>query len=309
MNNQRQTFNTRYEVILVTPDMAASWLKSNAKQQRNLSTLRVKEYASMMRRNEWMVTHQAIGIDRQGNVIDGQHRLSAVVSAGIPVSMTVAFDVDPLTFRALDRGFSRTYEQIAKVAGVDWVNSNMVAGAHSLLWKPGQPGTVNNRWGAADLIDVLNFFKDDIQVAYPPKYSGGHCLIQAPIRGAVLRALVSGILSKERATDFIYCIATGLPTESGGVKDNAALILRDYMLKTRPSKIRTVKFTTFCVTLRVIKHFNEGTVTKYSGNLLKHTESEYYGWFPTFLDVMPSYMSFQSFVDSEESLGKGKNAA
>ena len=248
-----------------------------------------------------MVTHQAIGIDNAGNVIDGQHRLSAVVAAGIPVLMTVAFDVDPQTFRALDRGFTRTYEQIAKVAGAQWANSNIVAGAHTLLWKPNAPGSFNNRWGAADLIHVLEHFKDELQTVYPSKFSGSGSLIQASIRGAVLRAIVSGVMSKDRASDFIYCIATGLPTENGGISDNAALALRGHMMKSRASKAKTVKHAAFCVTLKALKHFNDGTMTKHTSNLLTYRETDQYRWFPTYLDQMPQYMPFPLFIKSEEA--------
>jgi len=73
----------RMEWRLITPEVATSLLKNNA-GNRNLRSTVVEHYADQMKRGEWKPTHQAIAIGADENIIDGQHRLSAIVKSGLP---------------------------------------------------------------------------------------------------------------------------------------------------------------------------------------------------------------------------------
>jgi hypothetical protein len=53
------------------------------------------------------VTHQDIAFDSNGVLVDGQHRLAAIIEADLPVEMTVFTDVEPDNFDVLDTGEKR----------------------------------------------------------------------------------------------------------------------------------------------------------------------------------------------------------
>lgn len=76
------------EYVSITPQLAVEWLKSNTGNRR-LSEPVVEAYASDMRAGAWKLTHQGIAFDASGRLIDGQHRLQAIVKAGFPVTMAV----------------------------------------------------------------------------------------------------------------------------------------------------------------------------------------------------------------------------
>lgn len=99
------------EIILVTPEIAAHWLASNT-SNRPLRKSLVRDYAAQMKGGEWLVTHQQIAftgnLTSPGRLIDGQHRLSAVILSGASVRMAVAFGVDEKTFMVTDRGATRS---------------------------------------------------------------------------------------------------------------------------------------------------------------------------------------------------------
>ena len=78
---------------LVTPEMAEKWLSSNADNQRQLKKARVEKYAKEMLDGMWLYNGESIVISESGRLLDGQHRLSAVIKAGIPVEMAVIDDV------------------------------------------------------------------------------------------------------------------------------------------------------------------------------------------------------------------------
>lgn len=98
-----------FEEVCVTPEMAAEWLDRLCAKQRNMDNQTVAKYARAIRSGEWLLTHQAIAFDVRGFLIDGQHRLTAVVQTGATVDMIVArynteFDTHTLP---VDEGISR----------------------------------------------------------------------------------------------------------------------------------------------------------------------------------------------------------
>src|SRR5712692_3591943 len=57
-----------------------------------------------IQRGEWQLTGEAIKLDDEGRVRDGQNRLHAIVQAGIPVRSVVARGVSEDAFKVMDSG-------------------------------------------------------------------------------------------------------------------------------------------------------------------------------------------------------------
>lgn len=73
------------KTVLITPEMAEEFLKHNTRN-RNIRLPYVEELATYMRQGKWDVTHQGIGFYEDGTLFDGQHRLHAIIKAGVPVN-------------------------------------------------------------------------------------------------------------------------------------------------------------------------------------------------------------------------------
>jgi len=84
---------------------------------RPVSRSVVRSFAEAMQRGEWIVTHQGIAFDVNGVLIDGQHRLAAIVEADVPVDLTVFTDVDDGTFDVLDTGKRRNAADVLAIEG------------------------------------------------------------------------------------------------------------------------------------------------------------------------------------------------
>ena len=104
------------DVILVTPEMAAGWLQRN-KINRAVRKHAVDHYARQMRLGQWRLTHQGICIDADGNLVDGQHRLEAIVQSQVSVEMMVTVLSKTATALAmpLDTGMLRSYADILSI--------------------------------------------------------------------------------------------------------------------------------------------------------------------------------------------------
>jgi hypothetical protein len=106
------------EIETITPNDAAAMLrKSEGARQRSLSEIAVEKMARAIAAGEWRVTHQGIAVDDAGVVLDGQHRLHAIVRADQAVTMMVTRGVDPALFDVLDTGRARTTADTLRIAG------------------------------------------------------------------------------------------------------------------------------------------------------------------------------------------------
>jgi hypothetical protein len=107
----------RARVMLITPKIAARLLAKNDPENRNVAWNRVTGYSTDMLGKRWKLTHQGICInDDNDTMIDGQHRLQAVIMAAVPVLMLVVRVSDITIHDSIDRGGVRT---VAFVTGLD----------------------------------------------------------------------------------------------------------------------------------------------------------------------------------------------
>jgi len=121
----------RSKVQIVTPKKAAEYLERNT-TNRPLSQRTVREFAQAMRRGEWRVTHQGIAFDTTGALVDGQHRLAAIVEADTPVQVTVFTEVPVGAFDVLDTGRRRKAADVLAIEGEK--NAVMLAAMVRTVW-------------------------------------------------------------------------------------------------------------------------------------------------------------------------------
>lgn len=96
----------RTEIEEITPDIARELLKKNY-DNRQIRHRAVEDFVKAIKRSDWKLTHQGIAIARSGRLIDGQHRLLAIIESGVAVRMNVSRDVEDDTFDSIDIGKTR----------------------------------------------------------------------------------------------------------------------------------------------------------------------------------------------------------
>lgn len=98
----------RTEVVLVTPQLAKEWLRHNKPDNRRQTKARIQYYAEEMKAGRWQLTSQGIAFNTLGQLTNGQHRLSAIVEANIPIQMSVTYDEPVSAYIELDTGAKRS---------------------------------------------------------------------------------------------------------------------------------------------------------------------------------------------------------
>jgi hypothetical protein len=107
----------RTEVKLITPDLATIYLQKSI-GNRNENAKTVAYYADQMSRNLWVLTGQGISFDSNNRLIDGHHRLSAIIKSKKSIPMLLIFGVQDGAFEVYDSGKNRTFGDIYKIEGI-----------------------------------------------------------------------------------------------------------------------------------------------------------------------------------------------
>ena len=100
----------------VTPDRAAKLLEKNT-MNRNISLLTVKRYALAMKSGEWEQNGQTITIAEDGTILDGQHRLWAVIESGMTIVFLIVYNVRKEAIATIDSGVVRTFRNLLQIKG------------------------------------------------------------------------------------------------------------------------------------------------------------------------------------------------
>jgi hypothetical protein len=91
------------ETILVTPKVAAAWLERNL-GNRPLVERHVEDLVWEMKNGKFQTTPQGLIFNTCEELVDGQHRLTAIVRSGISIEMRVTFNFEGTYDSPIDTG-------------------------------------------------------------------------------------------------------------------------------------------------------------------------------------------------------------
>ena len=128
----------RIEVI--TPEKATQVLASH-ENYRPLSPRRMDAYSARMRDGDWHF-NSMLQFDCSGELVDGQNRLAAVVSSGLPQAFVCLYNVPPDAAAAIDNGQNRSRGHVLRAErGV--ANGTMLGAlATGIEYGPRPPGSL-----------------------------------------------------------------------------------------------------------------------------------------------------------------------
>lgn len=117
-------------VMSVSPQCATRWLAENNTHNRPLRRRTVEKYARDMACGSWALTGEPIKFATDGTLLDGQHRLAAVVKANVTVLLFVARGITAEAQLVMDTGAKRTASDAISLVGRP--NSSVLAAASRL---------------------------------------------------------------------------------------------------------------------------------------------------------------------------------
>ena len=104
-------------VEIITPEIAQQWLESYNTENRGFKTSAVNKYVRDIESGNWAFLGDPIRFDVRGILIDGQHRLRAIVKSGIAIQMVVLRGVKTSHRAVIDSGARRSSGDALRIEG------------------------------------------------------------------------------------------------------------------------------------------------------------------------------------------------
>jgi hypothetical protein len=215
--------------IDVSPALAAEWLTLIPLTQRPRRAPVVARYAQDMQTGAWKLNHQGIAFNAKGELDDGQHRLGAIVLAGVTVRMRVTFNVPVDGSEAMDLGATRSASDTWGRSEVfSDVTSNLKLLAAVAIAVISAPTPVSGRAiTLATRAEIVERFRGEFTFAMPLLMSAGKAIKVAPVCALLVRAAICGV-SRDRIRAFAEILCGGV---AAGPEDSAATALVIQLLK------------------------------------------------------------------------------
>lgn len=212
-------------VVKINPEIADALLEGNTRN-RIVKTSAVSSYARMMSSGEWELSADPIAIAKDGKtLLNGQHRLQAVVKSGATVQMLLSIGWPDGT--VFDRGVPRTIGDSLYMRGeVDrkMSRSRLVAIAKNYLKVRDHRDPSETEIGV-----FMNEYPEDILGAFNASANGSNTPIarKVPIQIAVLAVALGHKATWETLQKFCKIVNTGM---YDGPQETAAIVLRNKLL-------------------------------------------------------------------------------
>ena len=225
----------------ITPEVAKQYLEHNTGNRR-LNRSSVESLAREIREGRWQLTHQGIAFDENGVLIDGQHRLSAVVLANTSVEMMVARGIKPSenNIFAIDNGKKRTVRDMLQIGqyGPMYTNSQNIGAIQALFVTKGRRAK-NNRLSADEIAKYIDANEAGVRVLNGFIHMARTCgkVANCNFYAALYSAFLGGE-SEEAIKSFLRCY--GRNEIDSRYYSKAALDLADHLKRYKLNEMETV---------------------------------------------------------------------
>lgn len=128
------------KVETIGPEQAHAYIERMV-CNRVVSAANVARLAEAMRRGEWDLNGEPIILDKNGLLLDGQHRLLAVIESGVSIQALVVRGVEKSAFDSIDTGKARTASDICSMLNLPFSSGYGAALSWIYRWESGKLGS------------------------------------------------------------------------------------------------------------------------------------------------------------------------
>jgi len=193
--------------VIITPEIASKFLDYNI-SNRPMSQRTVDRYIEEMKNGDWEYNGESIKISKDGNVIDGQHRLKAIVLSGITIETELVDNLDPKVSSKIDVGKKRSLSDTIHIAGYKYHVETAAITRHLWFWfnygyEYGcrQHSHISNLKG----LEFYEKYKRRIDKAleFCVPYKNKHKILPAPLSTLTFTYLILSTIDTREAQEFI----------------------------------------------------------------------------------------------------------
>lgn len=249
-------------LMTVTPMVATAWLTNHNKFNRDIKPSVVEQYRRDIRSGRWSITHQGIAFDWNGQLIDGQHRLTAI-SQETAVQVYVTTGLDPLTRASVDTHSKRNTADAFTLSGRQLKHGTVAANSAAGMWSRMMWGLTRTKGKETrqELLAFENRYRDGGTWTLEEfgKYPRYRYVQIAPVMAAVARSYYH--VDHGRLAQFIEALSTGVMRTPDDV---TAIHFRNVLSSTRLRGNSNVSAEIYGKTTKAIQSFiRRDSLTKF----------------------------------------------
>lgn len=243
-------------VTEVSPKMAEEWLCDKA-LNRNFSDLRARQYATDMASGNWELNGVPIIFDTTGKLVDGQHRLDAIVRSKSRQKMVIVRGVNNHAMTTIDTGMSRRLKDFLQIRGEK--NATVLAAiiSHVQRWDRYQTFLISNYAhqlpSIQQSLDFFDRYADDFRVAAAFGVARKkRSLLTDSVIGAL--KIIFDSIDEEDSLDFFERLSAGTDMSEG----HPIMALRRRLLDNKMSRDKLTSATKAALTIKAWNAYREG---------------------------------------------------
>lgn len=242
----------RAKIETITPTKAKKLLSGNT-HNRNIRPRRVERLVGAIKRGEWTLNGEAIQLAADGKILNGQHRLLAVVEADEPIESLVVYGLPVEAQETIDTGAARTVSDILKLRG--YTNTAQLASTARIAWAYDVHGApLSTARTDATPQQVVGFIEANPQLhdhLQPAKLVSEHGVGLPVSWGGALSFLFAREFDPYEASEFMVRLAYG----DGMTSDHPIFKVRNQLVRAR-SRAREHRLAPLAAAAYTIKAFN-----------------------------------------------------
>jgi hypothetical protein len=156
--------SVNHKLILAHPKDCEEILATKNHNNRSLRRNAVTKYAEDMKTGRYRErTHQGIAFDINNNLIDGQHRLTAISRQNKSIAIRVWVNRDPEDYSVIDSGLARIAADSLKHIGCKNFTSIATGIKHIMLYRQ-HPNRVWTNYSVPSHTEICDFYEQNKEV-------------------------------------------------------------------------------------------------------------------------------------------------
>jgi len=240
----------KIEVSTIPPEMARQWLNENYSLNRPINPRQVERLVRFMKEGNWTFDGAPIRFDKHGNLLDGQHRLTACIEADFPFQSVIIRGLEPESFFFMDQGTTRTASNNLAILGKSNTNHLAATGSWVLRYKK-KKGQLQHLIERMDVVEFAsNAPKLEECVAWASRHKFGP--ISTSLCAAIL--FVFREIDDAKAFEFMGDVAMGANLAKG----SPALSFRNRIIAETSGRRQLAPSVTFAFAVVAWNAFRKG---------------------------------------------------
>lgn len=212
----------------LTPQMCRDLLGRNS-NNRKLNRQKVEEYKRDIAAGKWEINGETIGIDYRGNLVNGQHRLTAAAECEVNLVSVVVRGLNPKVIHTIDTGKKRSFSDRLYIDDVP--NATAVAATLKTL--------ANLAFGQSKIKPLTHSEMAKLLNLHPGIIDSAAATVKIFPKMATSIGAGHYIITylgypKSRADDLLYVWKSGQQT----YEHDAMVFVREYLIKHQHNEMR-----------------------------------------------------------------------